>query len=397
MVKYSYILHDKGDVFMPLVPAICTQCGANIEVDDSHEASICKYCGTAFITEKAINNYTTNYTTNITNNTNIDANVVNIYHTEKDFVIKAGKLIEYNGESDNVIIPTNVNTIGTNAFSKANWENNEVVGCSIKRIIIPSSVKKIEEEAFYNCQDLTTIIMTNETSQIGSSCFLGCVHLTTMAIVDNTENITDFSNIQEGIVQLPANLRKIPSLLFNKCESITTVIIPNGVTSIESFSFMEMSKLREITIPDSVVNVSAEAFHTPLFDEDTIKIVYASESWKKQHGGKISCLSAHFISSANKRATSNQTLNNGCYIATCVYGSYDCPQVWTLRRFRDYTLDATWYGRAFIKCYYAISPTMIKWFGNQKWFRSFWKKKLDKMVSKLNSNGVEGTQYTDKY
>lgn len=42
---------------MPLVAAKCTQCGANIEVDDTKEAGICKYCGTAFITEKAINNY----------------------------------------------------------------------------------------------------------------------------------------------------------------------------------------------------------------------------------------------------------------------------------------------------------------------------------------------------
>ena len=41
---------------MALIPAKCTQCGANIEVDDTHEAGICKYCGTAFITEKAINN-----------------------------------------------------------------------------------------------------------------------------------------------------------------------------------------------------------------------------------------------------------------------------------------------------------------------------------------------------
>ncbi|MBR5510457.1 MAG: hypothetical protein IKV59_10425, partial [Lachnospiraceae bacterium] len=47
---------------MPLVPAICTQCGAQIEVDNTHEAGICKHCGTAFITEKAINNYTTNIT-----------------------------------------------------------------------------------------------------------------------------------------------------------------------------------------------------------------------------------------------------------------------------------------------------------------------------------------------
>lgn len=67
----------------------------------------------------------------------------------------------------------------------------------------------------------------------------------------------------------------------------------------------------------------------------------------------------------------NQRQSGGCYIATCVYGSYDCPQVWTLRRFRDYTLDATWYGKVFIKCYYAISPTLVKCFGNQKWFKTF--------------------------
>ena len=51
---------------MPLVAAKCTQCGANIEVDDTKEAGICKYCGTAFITEKAINNYNTYITNNNT-------------------------------------------------------------------------------------------------------------------------------------------------------------------------------------------------------------------------------------------------------------------------------------------------------------------------------------------
>lgn len=53
---------------MALVPAICTECGAQINIDDSKEAGICTHCGTAFITEKAINNYVTNNTTNITNN-----------------------------------------------------------------------------------------------------------------------------------------------------------------------------------------------------------------------------------------------------------------------------------------------------------------------------------------
>lgn len=50
---------------MPLVPAICTQCGARLEVDPNCEAAICKYCNTPFITEKAINNYNTTYVTNI--------------------------------------------------------------------------------------------------------------------------------------------------------------------------------------------------------------------------------------------------------------------------------------------------------------------------------------------
>ena len=59
----------------------------------------------------------------------------------------------------------------------------------------------------------------------------------------------------------------------------------------------------------------------------------------------------------------------GCYIATAVYGSYDCPQVWTLRRFRDHTLAASWYGRTFLPAYYAVSPTLVKWFGRTGWWQ----------------------------
>lgn len=59
--------------------------------------------------------------------------------------------------------------------------------------------------------------------------------------------------------------------------------------------------------------------------------------------------------------------------------------------------DTTWYGKLFIKCYYAISPTIVKWFGDTKWFRAFWKTHLDKMVYNLNNKGVENTSYTDKY
>lgn len=90
------------------------------------------------------------------------------------------------------------------------------------------------------------------------------------------------------------------------------------------------------------------------------------------------------------------TNSGGCYVATAVYGSYDCPEVWTLRRFRDNTLAETWYGRTFIRTYYAISPALVKWFGETEWFKNMWKPALDKMVKELNDNGVENTAYNDK-
>lgn len=88
--------------------------------------------------------------------------------------------------------------------------------------------------------------------------------------------------------------------------------------------------------------------------------------------------------------------SGGCYVATAIYGSYDCPQVWTLRRYRDYTLAESWYGRLFIFMYYSISPTFVKWFGETQWFRNMWKPKLDKMVKRLNEEGVADTPYRDK-
>ena len=94
--------------------------------------------------------------------------------------------------------------------------------------------------------------------------------------------------------------------------------------------------------------------------------------------------------------TSKGASSGGCYVATAVYGSYDCPQVWTLRRFRDYTLAETWYGRAFIRTYYTISPALVKWFGHTAWFKKMWKSKLDRMVASLNASGVADSPYEDK-
>ena len=87
----------------------------------------------------------------------------------------------------------------------------------------------------------------------------------------------------------------------------------------------------------------------------------------------------------------------GCYIATYVYNSYDCPEVWTLRRFRDFYLNKRIWGKLFIKVYYSISPLIVKIFGNNYCFRKITKSILDKFVRFLNKKGYLDDKYEDLY
>ena len=85
----------------------------------------------------------------------------------------------------------------------------------------------------------------------------------------------------------------------------------------------------------------------------------------------------------------------GCYIATCVYGSYDCPQVWTLRRYRDIVLKSSALGRIFIAVYYAISPTLVRTFSKSVVVKKIWRSILNLMVKRLNEKGFSNNPYTD--
>lgn len=126
-------------------------------------------------------------------------------------------------------------------------------------------------------------------------------------------------------------------------------------------------------------------------------------AWTNERTGFVPSINAQMLDDMISWMESNLGLRGGssfqqygCYVATAVYGSYDCPQVWTLRRFRDYTLAETWFGRAFIHCYYAISPHLVRWFGEYTWFNNLWKPMLDRLVQRLNTKGVPNTPYRDR-
>lgn len=146
-----------------------------------------------------------------------------------------------------------------------------------------------------------------------------------------------------------------------------------------------------------------EAFHKyavvawkDAIEKNNSLLVYIYDKEERLHQREFLEKMARNVQKYDSSYQAPEMKTGGCYVATAVYGSYDCPQVWTLRRFRDYTLAKTWYGRAFIRTYYAISPTLVKWFGHTEWFQRMWRGPLDRMVSNLQATGVESTPYDDQ-
>lgn len=169
---------------------------------------------------------------------------------------------------------------------------------------------------------------------------------------------------------IPDSVKEIRSKAFAECSSLTAIVIPASVQTIGPEAFLDCKSLRTVEIKGNTQCYSNAFWGTPYQE--------ARRQWE-----------------AKRRQEAEQ--KSGCYIATAVYGSYDCPEVWTLRRFRDNTLDRTWYGRAFIRTYYAVSPTLVRWFGKDSWFQALFRPMLDRLVARLRQSGVEDTAYQDKY
>ena len=98
----------------------------------------------------------------------------------------------------------------------------------------------------------------------------------------------------------------------------------------------------------------------------------------------------------SRRSSTSGSSSDGCYIATAVYGSYDCPEVWTLRRFRDEYLKGSVFGRLFVRFYYAVSPGLVRRVGGRDFFRKPVKRVLDQFVIHLKDKGFQDTPYDDR-
>ena len=146
-----------------------------------------------------------------------------------------------------ITIPDSVTSIGRNAF----W------GCTgLTRITIPDSVTSIGSDAFSWCTGLTSITIPDSVTRIGNDAFYGCNNLQDIYITD----IAAWCNIS-GLDNLMLFGSNNKNLYINN-ELATSIIIPNGngVKAIPSHAFRGCTELTSITIPDSVTSIGYNAF-----------------------------------------------------------------------------------------------------------------------------------------
>jgi DNA-directed RNA polymerase subunit RPC12/RpoP len=178
---------------MALIAAKCTQCGAELQVESTNDATICSYCGSPFITQKAINHY------QVTNK--INADTVHIYGYA-DYLIRAGTLQHYNGASLEALLPDNVIVIGSEAFS----------GCSqLKSVEINEGVTTIERGAFKNLTKLEHVTLPSTLKEIGDEAFLGCASLLSVNLPENLTHIGEgaFYNTPLSEIIIPKSVKSI--------------------------------------------------------------------------------------------------------------------------------------------------------------------------------------------
>jgi len=189
-------------------------------------------------------------------------------------------------------IPDTVLSIGKGAFSGCTKLSNVKVSknletleaelfknCSVlNNIVIPDKVKSIGESAFCNCYLITDIVIPDSVTVIGNKAFQSCKALTSVAMGNGVRNIeknafylcnklTDVSAKSIGawlaisFADPSANPTRYSKSLYINDELMTSLVIPQGITTINDYAFYMVSSIETITFPETISNVGSNAFY----------------------------------------------------------------------------------------------------------------------------------------
>ena len=135
---------------------------------------------------------------------------------------------------------------------------------------IPESVTSIGNSAFEGCSGLTSISIGNSVTSIGESAFFRCDNLhyneyNNAYYLGNTNNPYLYlikaksTNITD--CEINSNCKLIYLKAFYNCSKLTSVAIPESVTSIGEYAFYNCNSLTSVSIPESVTNIGEYTFY----------------------------------------------------------------------------------------------------------------------------------------
>ena len=129
---------------------------------------------------------------------------------------------EYSG---NVIIPESVEHEGS-TYRVTSIGNDAFYFCNeLTSVTIPSSVTSIEDMAFFACVGLTSVNIPNSVTSIGDLAFGGCTSLANIAIPNSVTTIGIGAFCVTGLtsVTIPSSVTSIGTSAFERCSSLTSI------------------------------------------------------------------------------------------------------------------------------------------------------------------------------
>jgi hypothetical protein len=151
-----------------------------------------------------------------------------------------------------VILSEGVTALGDGVFK----------GCgALKTIVIPESVGKIGLSAFEGCSGLKDITLPKNKLAVEGRVFKGCVSLRSIDLPKRICALSrDFAYGGGGLEIKEILSPEIAFGLFENCKSLVSVVIPEGITSIDEKAFAGCANLKEISFPKSLVKAGRGSF-----------------------------------------------------------------------------------------------------------------------------------------